>query len=304
MATVMNRAHFRRNLQRGLNAQFGLEYRRYPEEWRAMFDVETSEKAYEEDVLMSGMGAAPVKKEGAGVAYDSGQEGWVARYIHETIALAFAITEEAEDDGLYGKLGSKYSRALARSLQHTKEIKGVGIYNNAFDTSYPGGDGKPLLSASHPLIGGGTFSNLLATAADFSEDALENLEILIAGFVDERNLPINVQPQSVHIPRQTKYIAHRVLMSDNQSGTANNDTNALKDLGVYGKPKINHRFTDPDSWYVRTDIPDGLKHFVRKAVARGVEGDWETGNTRYKATERYVFGWTDPRALAGTPGGA
>ena len=301
---VMNRAHFRRQLQLGLNTTFGLEYRRYPEEWRDGFDVETSEKAYEEDVLLSGFGAAPVKKEGAAVSYDNGQEAWVARYVHETIALAFAITEEAEDDGLYGKLGAKYSRALARSLQHTKEVKGANVFNNGFSASFVGGDNKPLFATDHPLVGGGVLSNKLATPADLSETSLEDASIQISLFTDERGIPIAVQPETLLIPPQLRFIAHRILMSDKQSGTMNNDENALKAQRVYGRPRINHRFTDPDAWFIKTDAQDGLKHFVRKAVQRKLEGDFETGNMRYKATERYVFGWTDPRGAFGSEGGA
>lgn len=302
---VMNRNQFRRQLQEGLNTVFGLEYRRYPEEWRAIFDIESSDKAYEEDLLVSGFGAAPVKSEGAGVAYDSGQEAWVARYVHETIALAFAVTEEAEEDGLYGKIGAKYARALAKSLQHTKEVKGANILNNGFSSSYLGGDGKPLFATDHPLVGGGTLSNKLSTAADLSETALEDAIIAISKFTDERGIPMAVRAQKLIIPVELSFDATRILRSELRPGTGDNDINALRRKGVLpGGIVENHRLTDADAWYLKTDASDGLKHFRRKAVSRGVEGDFETGNMRYKARERYSFGWTDPRGAFASEGAA
>lgn len=300
---AMNRAQFKKNLQDGLNTVFGLEYRRYPEEWRSMFDVENSGKAYEEDVLMSGFGAAPVKAEGAGVAYDAGAEEWTARYTHETIALAFAITEEAEEDGLYGSLGNKYSRALARSMVHTKEIKGANVFNNGFDSDYKGGDGVELFSLVHPLANGDTLANELATPADLSETALEDALVAIHKFKDERGIPIAAQARKICVPTDLEFNIHRILYSVLRPGTADNDPNAMRAMGMFPDGvAVNHRLTDTDAWFIKTDQPDGLKHLVRKRIKRKVEGDFETGNMRYRARERYVFGWTDPRGAFGSAG--
>lgn len=302
---ALNRADFRKQLQEGLNTVFGMAYKSYAEEWRGIFKIETSRKAFEEDVLMAGFGAAPVKGEGAGIEYDEGAESYVARYNHETIALAFAITEEAEEDGLYGALGAKYAKALARSLQHTKEVKGANILNNGFSASFLGGDGVSLFSTAHPLWGGGTQSNKLATPADLSEAAIEEAMIQIADWVDERGIPIAVMAECLVIPTDLMFIAERILKSSGRPGTADNDLNALKSKGAFPKGvKINHRLTDPDAWFIITDCPDGLKHFVRKKVSRGVEGDFETGNMRYKARERYSFGWSDYRGGFASEGAA
>jgi hypothetical protein len=300
---MLNRADFRKQLQEGLNAVFGLEYTRYPEEYRAVFDVENSTKAYEEDLLEVGFGEAPEKPEGESVQFDEAGESWVARYYHITVALAFAITEEAEEDGLYGSIGAKMSRALARSLQHTKEIRGASVLNNGFNASFTGGDNLSLFSASHPLQGGGTLSNILATAADLSETSLEEMLILISTWTDDRGIPLSARAIKLIIPPQLRFIAQRILKSDFRPGTGDNDINAVKSLGeMSADPAVNHRLTDPDAWFIKTDIPDGLKHFVRKAVSRGVEGHFETGNVRYKARERYSFGWSNWRGAAGTPG--
>jgi hypothetical protein len=300
----MNRSRFRKQLQEGLNTVFGLAYRRYPEEWREIFTVESSRKAYEEDVLLVGLGGAQVKAEGAGVAYDQGAESWVARYHHETIALAFAITEEAEEDGLYGKLGAKYAKALARSLQHTKEVKGAAILNNGFTSTFPGGDGVELFSTAHPLWGGGTLSNEPSTPADLSETSLEDALITIAEWTDDRGIPVNAMAKKLIVPPELQFEAARLLRSEFQPGTANNDVNAHKALGMVPEgARVNHRLTDADAWFLITDIEDGLKHMSRLSVRRGVEGDFETGNLRYKARERYVNGWTDPRGAFGSPGG-
>jgi hypothetical protein len=300
---ALNRADFRKQLQDGLNTVFGMAYKSYPEEWRGLFAVNSSKKAFEEDVLMAGFGAAPVKGEGSGVEYDEGAESYVARYNHETIALAFAITEEAEEDGLYGALGAKYAKALARSLQHTKEVKGSNILNNGFSSSYVGGDAVALFSASHPLWGGGTQSNTLATPADLSEASIEAVLIQIGDWVDERGIPVAVQAQCIVIPTELQFIAERILNSPYRSGTGDNDVNALKSMGQLPKGvKINHRLTDADAWFVITDCPDGLKHMMRKKVSRGLEGDFETGNMRYKVRERYSFGWSDYRGAFGTAG--
>lgn len=300
---ALNRADFRKQLQEGLNAVFGMAYKSYPEEWRTFFEVSNSNKAFEEDVLMAGFGAAPVKGEGAGVEYDEGAESYVARYNHETIALAFAITEEAEEDGLYGALGSKYAKALARSLQHTKEVKGSNVLNNGFSASFPGGDGVALFATNHPLWGGGTQSNKLATPADLSEASIEAALIQIGDWVDERGIPVSVQAKCIVIPTELQFIAERILNSPFRSGTGDNDVNALKTLGTLpGGVKVNHRLTDADAWFIITDAPDGLKHMVRKKVSRGIEGDFETGNMRYKARERYSFGWSDYRGAFGSEG--
>lgn len=300
---ALNRADFRKQLQEGLNAVFGMAYKQYPEEWRGFFAVNSSRKAFEEDVLMAGFGAAPVKGEGAGIEYDEGSESYVARYNHETIALAFAITEEAKEDGLYGALGAKYAKALARSLQHTKEVKGSNILNNGFSSSFKGGDNVALFATNHPLWGGGTQSNKLATPADISEAALEEALIQISDWVDERGIPIAVQALCVVIPTELQFIVERILGATKRSGTADNDPNAMKELGMFPRGvKINHRLTDADAWFIITDCPDGLKHMVRKKVSRGIEGDFETGNMRYKARERYSFGWSDYRGAFGSEG--
>lgn len=301
---VMNRAQFKKQLQRGLNTVFGLEYKRHPEEWRALFNVETSDQAFEEDVLMAGLGPAQVKAEGSGVTYDEGGESYVSRYVHETIALAFSITEEAEEDGLYGKIGSKYSKALARSLQHTKEVKGASVYNNGFSSSYAIGDGKALFATDHPLWGGGTAANKLTVDADLSETSVEEAVIIVSDFVDDRNIPINARIEKLLIPTNLQFVAERLLYSVARPGTADNDLNALKARGSIGGCEMNHYFTDEDAWFLKTDAPDGFKHFVRVKVKRGVEGDFETGNMRYKARERYSNGVSDWRGGFGSSGAA
>lgn len=297
MAT-MTRHQFAKQLQDGLNTVFGAEYDSFPTVYDKLFSEHTSSKAYEEDVLMVGLGGAVEKAEGSGISYDSGQEAWVARYDHSTIALAFAITEEAVEDGRYGDLGQKYSRFLARSMRYTKEVRGHSVYNNAFDSNYAGGDGVALCSTSHPLVGGGTLANKPSTDADISEEALEDAMIAIDGFVDDRGIPIMVKAQRLVIPRQSQFIVHRILKSSLQAGTANNDTNALKDLGAFPDGvTVSTYLSDPDAWFIRTNAPDGLKCFTRRKLKRGMEGDFETGNMRYKASERYSFGWTDWRGV-------
>jgi hypothetical protein len=300
---IMNRARFRKELQEGLNTVFGLEYRRYEQEWRPIFATENSQKAYEEDVLLAGLAGAPVKAEGAPVSYDQGGEAFTSRYVHETIALAFSLTEEAEEDNLYGSIGSKYSRALARSMQHTKEVKGAAVLNNGFDANFPGGDGVELYSTAHPLFGGGTQANTFSTQADLSETSLEEACIAVSKFVDERSIPIAVRVQKLIIPPDLEFVAERLLSSPYRPGTADNDVNAMKNLGkVPGGAFKNHRLTDTNAWYLLTDCPDGLKHMVRKNIQRGLEGDFETGNMRYKARERYSFGWSDYRGTFASSG--
>lgn len=298
---VINRAKFKRNLQLGLNTNFGLEYNRYLDEYKPCYQAETSVKAYEEDVLNVGFGAAPVKEEGAAVEYDSGQEGWTARYTHETIALAFAITEEAEEDGLYGSLGAKYAKALARSMQHTKEIKGAATYNNAFDTNYAGGDGLPLCSASHTLQGGGTASNTLAIAADLSEAALEDAMNIIGAFKDDRGIPTMINSDCLIIPLQLQFVARKILGTETTPFSTDNTKNIVKTM-MPGGINIVRRITDSDAWFIKTDAPDGMKWFQRVKITRKVQGDFETGNMKYRARERYCFGWTDWRGMFGSPG--
>lgn len=302
---MMNRATFRKQLQEGLNTVFGMEYRRYEQEWTPAFETTNSTKAYEEDVLLAGLAGAPVKAEGAPVAYDAGGEAYTARYTHETIALAFAITEEAEEDGLYGSLGAKYAKALARSMAHTKDVKGAAIFNNGFSASYPGGDGVPLFSASHPLWGGGVQSNTFSTQADLSETSLEEALIAISKFVDERGIPTAIRAMKLYIPTDLMFVAERLLKSEFRPGTGDNDVNAIRSKGkLPGGIFENHRLTDPDAWFVLTDCMDGLKHMSRVKLQRGIEGDFETGNMRYKARERYSFGWSDYRGAFGSSGAA
>lgn len=301
---VMNRAQFRHQLQLGLNTVFGLEYKRYPEEWRDLFDISPSKKAYEEDVLMTGFGGAQVKPEGRGVAYDAGSEAWVARYKHDTIALAFAITEEAVEDGLYGDLGAKFAKALARSMQHTKEVNGANVLNNGFTAgAYAGGDGVALFSTSHPLVGGGVLSNTPSTPANLAEASLEDAMIQISNWTDDKGIPVALQAQKLVIPPALGFVAERLLKSTGRPGTPDNDINAMKSMGMIPQgASINHRLTDTNAWYLKTDANDGLKHFSRKSLQRGMEGDFETGNLRFKARERYSFGFTDPRGCYGSPG--
>lgn len=301
---VMNRAQFKKELQEGLNAIFGLEYKRYPEQWKDLFEIsKEGKKAYVEDVLLTGFGAAQVKAEGAGVAYDSTSEGWVSRYVFETIALAFAITEEAQEDNLYIDLGAKMSKALARSFAYTKNVKGANILNNGFDTNYAGGDGKPLFATDHPLKSGGTFANTLTTQADLSETALEDMLILSGDCVDDRGLPIALQPKKLIVPNANQFVAQRILKSEGRVGTADNDINAIRSMSlINGGFSVNNHLTDPDAWFLTTDAPDGLKYIERKALSGGMEGDFESGNARFKKRERYVFGWSDARGAFGSSG--
>lgn len=300
---AMNRALFAKQLQDGLNTVFGMAYDDFETQYDKIFKTYNSDKAFEEDVIMSGLGGAAVKPEGAAIQYDQGAEGWVARYQHVTIALAFAITEEAIEDGRYGDLGAKYSRALARSMRYTKEVRGASILNNAFDSNYTGGDGKVLCATDHPLMGGGTWANRPTTHADLTEESLEDAAIAIEGFVDERGIPIMIKPTRLIVHRSNKPNAHRLLQSDMQAYTANNATNYAKDMRITGEGfAVNTYLSDTDAWFLTTDAPDGLKHFVRRKLKRGMEGDFETGNLRYKASERYSFSWSDPRGVYGTAG--
>jgi len=299
---AMNRAQFAKMLEPGLNTLFGLEYDSYPPEYARVFESNTSQKAFEEDVLLTGFGAAPTKDEGASVSYDSASQQWTARYQHETIALAFSVTEEAEEDGLYGSIASRYTKALARSMASTKEIKAANVLNNA--TSTNGGDGVPLLSISHPTQNGNQ-SNTLATAADLSETSLESILINIADMKDDRGLRIAAQGTMLIIPTAYTFVAERLLESQLRTGTADNDLNAIKSGGYLPQGyHVMRRLTDSDAFFVKTDVPDGLKMFQRSPMKKGMEGDFETGNIRYKVRERYSFGFTDWRGVFGTEGAA
>jgi len=300
----MNRAQFAKMLEPGLNTLFGLEYDSYPPEYSAVFSSNTSSKAFEEDVLLQGFGSAPTKDEGAAISYDTGSQQWTARYQHETVALAFSITEEAEEDGQYGSIASRYTKALARSMASTKEIKAANVLNNAQTAGFTGGDGVVLLSASHPTTNGNQ-SNVLATAADLSETSLESVLIQIADMKDDRGLRIAAQGTTLVIPTAYTFTAERLLESQLRTGTADNDINAIKSGGYLPKGyHVMRRLTDSDAFFVLTDVPDGLKMFQRSPMKKGMEGDFETGNVRYKVRERYSFGFTDWRGVFGTEGAA
>lgn len=300
---MVTRAQLLKELEPGLNAIFGTEYARYENEHVALFDMEKSNRAFEEEVLFPGFGAAVVKPEGQGVEYADTGEGWISRYNHETIALAFAITEEAIEDNLYDKLSTRLSKALARSMAHTKQVKAANVYNRAFNASYLGGDGLQLCSTAHVLQNGGTLGNSANPAADLSETSLEDALIEIAGWTDDKSIPVALQAKTLHIPRQLVFVAERILKSPMRVGTADNDINAMYNMGVIpGGYYVNHRFTDTDAWFLRTDAPNGMKHFERKPITTKMEGDFETGNVRYKARERYSFGWSDWRGVWGSQG--
>lgn len=297
---AMTRAQFARLLQEGLNTVFGLEYKRHPEEWRSCFDVSNSEKAFEEDQMITGFAGAAVKAEGTGVQFDEAMEGWTSRYTHETVALAFAITQEAIEDNLYMSMGAKYAKALARSMQHTKEIKAASLFNFATDAGSTYGDGQPMLSAVHPLVGGGVQSNILANT-DLSESALEDALILIRKMKDDRGIPVAIRPKSLIIPPELEYVAHRILRSKLRPGTADNDANAIRDMGIFGSdPKVITRITNPTSWFIKTDVNDGLRYFNRKSLKRTVDNDFHTGNYLYQTRERYSVGMTDFRGVVGS----
>lgn len=299
---AMNRASFPKQLEPGLNTLFGLSYKQYPEQWRGVFDFNTSAKAFEEDVLLEGFGAAPEKAEGAAVVYDIAAEAWTARYNHLTVAIAFAITEEAVEDGLYGSISNRYTKAQARSMQHSKEIYGANILNNGFSSSYTGGDGKELFALDHPTRSGNQ-ANELTTAADLNETSLEQALILIADMKDDRGIPIAAVGRKLIIPTALTFVADRLMQSVQRVGTGDNDINAIKAGGYLPDGSmVLQRLTDTDAWFIKTDVPDGLKMFQRRALKKGLEGDFETGNMRYKVSERYSFGWTDWRGAVGSPG--
>jgi len=302
---AISRSQLVKELEPGLNALFGLEYSRYENEHAEIFITETSDRAFEEEVMLTGFDSAEVKQEGAPVTFDQANEAYTSRYTHETIALAFAITEEAIEDNLYDRLASRYTRALARSMANTKQVKAAAVLNNGFNSSFTGGDGKELLATDHPLANGGTFSNELSTAADLNETSLEQSLIDIASFVDERGLKIAIQGKKLIIPKELQFTAERLMKTPLRVGTADNDINAIKNMGMIPEGyRVNHFLTDTDAFFIMTDAPNGLKHFVRSPIKTAIEGDFDTGNVRFKARERYVFGFSDPRGIFGSPGAA
>ena len=307
---AISRSQLVKELEPGLNALFGLEYSRYENEHAEIFMAETSDRAFEEEVMLTGFGSASVKQEGAGVVFDNATEAYTSRYTHETVALAFAITEEAIEDNLYDRLASRYTKALARSMANTKQVKAAAVLNNAFDTggSYNGGDGVALCTTNHPLATGGTFRNELSTAADLNETSLEQSLIDIASFVDERGLKIAIQGRKLIIPKELQFTAERVLKTPlsttlTAGNTAANDINAIMNMGMIPEGyRVNHFLTDDNAFFIMTDAPNGLKHFIRSPIKTAIEGDFDTGNVRFKARERYSFGWSDPRGIFGSPG--
>ena len=302
---AISRAQLLKELLPGLNALFGLEYSRYGEEHKEVYETESSERSFEEETKLSGFTAAPVKNEGSAIAYDNAQEAWTSRYTHETIAQGFSITEEAIEDNLYDSLSARYTKALARSMAYTKQVKSAAILNNGFTNSaqYYGGDGVPLFSANHPLVSGGTNSNIPSTPADLNETSLENAVIQIAAWTDERGLLIAARPRKLIVPPSLQFVATRLLETSLRVGTNDNDINAIKNNGSIPEGyAINHFLTDTDAWFLTTDVPNGLKHFVRSPMATSMDGDFDTGNVRYKARERYSFGWSDPLGVFGSTG--
>lgn len=298
---AISRSQLLKELLPGLNALFGLDYAKYAEEHKAIFDSETSDRSFEEETKLSGFGSAPVKDEGDGIVYDTAQEAFTSRYTHETIALGFALTEEAVEDNLYDKLATRYTKALSRAMAYTKQVKAAGVLNNGF--SALGGDGVALFSASHPLVGGGVNSNIAPVGVDLNETSLEAAVIQIAAWTDERGLLIAAKPRKLILPPSLMFVAKRLLGSDGRVGTADNDLNALKEMGSIPEGyTINHFLTDPNAWFLKTDVPNGLKHFTRVALKTGMDGDFDTGNVRYKARERYSFGWSDPLGIWGSSG--
>lgn len=300
---AISRAQLLKELLPGLNALFGMEYARYGEEHKEIYETETSERSFEEETKLSGFSAAPVKNEGQAIAYDNAQEAWTARYNHETIALGFSLTEEAVEDNLYDSLSARYTKGLARAMAYTKQVKAANVLNNGFSSLYPGGDGVALFSTAHPLISGGTNSNTPSVAADLNETSLENAVIQIAAWTDERGLLIAAKPRKLIVPPALQFVATRLLETELRVATADNDINALKNNGSIPEGySINHWLTDNNAWFLTTDVPNGMKHFVRTPLATSMDGDFDTGNVRYKARERYSFGFSDPLGMFGSPG--
>ena len=300
---AISRAQLLKELLPGLNALFGMEYATYGQQHKEIYETETSERSFEEETKLSGFSAAPVKNEGSAIAYDNAQEAWTARYSHETIALGFSLTEEAIEDNLYDSLSARYTKALARAMAYTKEIKGASVLNNGFAAGYNGGDGVPLFSNAHPLVGGGTNSNIPSTAADLNETSLENAVIQIAAWTDERGLLIAAKPIKLVIPPSLQFVATRLLETSLRVGTTDNDINAIKNNGsISGGYTVNNFLTDTNAWFLTTDVPNGMKHFVRTPLSNSMDGDFDTGNVRYKSRERYSFGWSDPLGMYGSAG--
>tara|TARA_R110002049_G_scaffold35982_4_gene115477 strand:- start:96 stop:1004 length:909 start_codon:yes stop_codon:yes gene_type:complete len=300
---AISRAQLAKELEPGLNALFGLEYARYDDEASEIYDTESSERAFEEEVMLSGFGSAPVKQEGSAITFDDAQEAYTARYTHETIALAFSITEEAIEDNLYDRLASRYTKALARSMANTKQVKGAATLNNAFDNTFAGGDGKELCATDHPLVNNGSLRNEPSTDADLNETSLENALIDIAAFVDERGLKVSVRGQKLIIPPALQFVADRLLESTLRPGSADNDVNAMRNMGMLPQGYVvNHYLTDTDAFFIKTDAPRGFVHFERMPMSTKMEGDFDTGNVRFKARERYSYGYSDPRCVYGSKG--
>ena len=297
------RSQLLKELEPGLHALFGLEYDRYDNEHAEIFETESSDRAFEEEVMLSGFGAAPVKGEGAAVSFDTANESFTARYTHETIAMGYSITEEAMEDNLYVSLSGRYTKALARAMAYTKQVKAAFPLNNGFSTAFSSGDGVALFSTAHPLVSGGTNSNRPSSGADLNETSLEDAVIQIGKYTDERGLKIAARPRKLIVPSDLQFVATRLLQSDYRVGTADNDINAIKTNGVIPEGySVNHYLTDTNAFFITTDIPDGMKHFVRSPMTTSMDGDFETGNVRYKARERYSFGVSDPLGIFGSPG--
>jgi len=300
---AISRAQLLKELLPGLNALFGLEYARYGEEHKEIYEIESSERSFEEETKLSGFAAAAVKSEGSAIQYEAGQEAWTARYNHETIALGFSLTEEAVEDNLYDSLSARYTKALARAMAYTKQVKAAAVLNNGFNSAYTGGDGVGLFSSAHPLVSGGTNSNIPSTPADLNETSLEAAVIQIAAWTDERGLLIAAKPKKLIVPPALQFVATRLLETEQRVGTTDNDINAIKNNGAIPEGyAINHFLTDTNAWFLTTDVPNGLKHFVRQSLVTSSDTDFDTGNMRYKARERYSFGWSDPLGMYGSSG--
>lgn len=300
---AISRAQLLKELLPGLNALFGLEYKKYENEDTEIYETENSERSFEEETKLSTFGAAPVKPEGQGIFYDNAQETWTARYTHETIAMGFSITEEAMEDNLYDSLSTRYTKALARSMAYTKQVKAAAVLNNGFNSNFKYGDGQSLFSTSHPLVSGGTNANRPTTGADLNETSLENAVIAIQAWLDERGLIIAAQPRKLIVPSALQFVATRLLQTELRVGTNDNDINALKNNGSIPEGyTVNHYLTDNNAWFIKTDVPNGLKHFNRVALKTTMDGDFDTGNVRYRARERYSYGVSDPLGMWGSPG--
>ena len=300
---AISRAQLLKELLPGLNALFGLQYATYDQEHKEIYETETSERSFEEETKLSGFSAAPVKNEGSAISYDNAQEAWTARYNHETIALGFSLTEEAIEDNLYDSLSARYTKALARAMAYTKQVKAAAVLNNGFSSAYVGGDGVSLFNANHPLISGGTNSNVPTTPADLNETSLEAAVIQISLWTDERGLLIAAKPKKLVVPSSLQFVATRLLETELRVGTTDNDINAIKNNGSVSEGYcVNHFLTDTNAWFLTTDVPNGMKHFVRSPLANSMDGDFDTGNVRYKSRERYSFGWSDPLGMFGSAG--